>query len=212
MAEPTPAEPTPPNVKQADVKQADNKQTNNKQPGRRLHLGCGQRYIPGFYHIDARPWPHVDYVARIERLDFISDATVDLIYASHVLEHFSRWECLPVLKEWGRVLRPGGVLRLAVPDFAACAKLYYEHGLEDALNGLIGLISGGQRHPDDFHKMVFDEQLLSQLLVQAGFASVRHWDWRLTEHQDVDDFSQAYLPHLDKTGGTHMSLNLEAIR
>lgn len=179
---------------------------------RKLHLGCGRRCIPGFFHIDILPAPHVDLVGPVERLTGFSDASVDLIYASHVLEHFSRKQYREVLIEWHRVLAPGGVLRLAVPDFAACARLYYEQGLRDGLTGLVGLIVGGQRDEFDYHKMVFDESLLRADLLGIGFREVRRWDWRLTEHASVDDYSQAYLPHMDKKSGTLMSLNIEAVR
>ena len=117
-----------------------------------------------------------------------------------------------MLTEWRRVLKPGGTLRLSVPDFAACAKIYYEQGLEDGLTGLIGLISGGQRDGHDYHKMVFDEPFMKRALIGLGFRNVRRWDWRSTEHTEIDDFSQAYLPHLDKVNGLHVSLNLECDR
>ena len=90
--------------------------------------------------------------------------------------------------------------------------LYYEKGLEDGLSGLIGLISGGQRDEYDFHKMIFDEPFLTAALLRAGFKSTRRWDWRKTNHVDFDDYSQAYIPHMDKENGRLMSLNLEAIK
>lgn len=177
----------------------------------KLHLGCGPRYIPGFIHVDAQPATHVDIVGPVEKLS-MSDASVDLIYASHVLEHFGRHEYKAVLQEWYRVLIPGGVLRLSVPDFAACAAIYYENGLADGLTGLVGLVVGGQRDRYDFHKMIFDEEFLRRELLDVGFWEVRRWDWRLTEHADFDDYSQAHLPHLCKDTGRLMSLNLEAVR
>jgi predicted SAM-dependent methyltransferase len=177
----------------------------------KLHLGCGPRYIPGFFHVDIHPAPHVDLVCRVECLPF-ADSSISLIYASHLLEHFGRHEYRLVLLEWKRVLEPGGILRLAVPDFATCAALYYEHGLEDGLSGLIGLISGGQRDPNDFHKMIFDENYLRRDLLAMGFREVHRWDWHNTEHHSVDDYSQAYLPHMHKDDGRLVSLNLEAVK
>jgi SAM-dependent methyltransferase len=177
----------------------------------KLHLGCGQRYIPGFVHVDALPAPHVDIVGPVERLP-MANASVSLIYASHILEHFDRHAYKAVLAEWFRVLEPRGILRISVPDFAACAAIYYECGLADGLSGLVGLIVGGQRDDYDFHKMIFDEKFLQYALLDIGFREVRPWDWRTTEHFEVDDYSQAYIPHLDKQNGRHMSLNLEAVK
>lgn len=179
---------------------------------RKIHIGCGPKYIEGFLHIDMMPLPHVDVTGAAEDLHYLPDACVHLIYAAHILEHYNRKDFLEVLYEWHRVLLPGGVLRLAVPDFAACAKLYYEEGLRDGLSGLIGLIVGGQRNEYDYHKMVFDEPFLSGQLKEIGFKEVRKWDWRTTEHSHIDDYSQAHLPHMDKENGLLMSLNLEAVK
>jgi predicted SAM-dependent methyltransferase len=179
-------------------------------PSRKLHLGCGRKFIPGFIHVDIAAHEHVDHVAPVDQLDWLADESVSLIYASHVLEHFGRAEVGRVLAEWHRVLEPGGWLRIAVPDFAACAKIYYEQGLADGLTGLVGLICGGQRDEYDYHKMIFDEPLLSRFLLEVGFRETRRWDWRGTEHAHLDDFSQAYLPHMDKVNGSLMSLNIEA--
>lgn len=182
------------------------------EPSIKLHLGCGSKFIPGFIHIDSTHFRHLDHCADISRLPMYRDNSVSLIYASHVLEHFGRHEYLDVLAEWYRVLKPAGILRLAVPDFAAVAALYYEQGLSDGLTGLVGLVSGGQRDASDYHKMIFDEHLLGSSLLKIGFSHFRRWDWRSTDHSDVDDYSQAYLPHLAKDSGRLMSLNIEGIK
>lgn len=176
----------------------------------KLHLGCGVKHLPGWVHVDALAYPHVDHVGPVESLPFAADGSVDLIYACHVLEHFGRNEVAGVLAEWRRVLKPGGVLRLAVPDFAACAELYVA-GRLGSLNDIMGLLMGGQRDQYDYHKVLFDEASLTALLKAAGFSSVRPWDWRGTEHAEMDDYSQAYLPHMDKANGRMVSLNLEGV-
>ena len=178
----------------------------------KLHLGCGNRYIPGFYHVDYMDYPHVDRRGPVEDLGFLEDESVELIYASHILEHFGRYEVERVLKEWRRVLRSGGILRVAVPNFRAVVELYEREGLQNGFSGLVGLVCGGQRHPLDFHKIVFDKPFLTYLLNNAGFAQVREWDWRMTEHAGVDDYSQAYIPHMEKTAGRLVSLNLEGVK
>lgn len=177
----------------------------------KLHLGCGRRFIEGFFHVDALDYPHVDRRGPIDDLYFLTDGTVDLIYASHVLEHFGRNDMQRVLREWTRVLRPGGILRLAVPDFAACAELYCKGRLAN-LNDIVGLIIGGQRDQYDFHKMIFDKPTLTAMLRESGLRDIREWDWRKTEHSYIDDYSQAYLPHMDKEHGQLMSLNLEGVK
>lgn len=178
----------------------------------KLHLGCGVKHIPGFYHVDALDYPHVDRIGPVEDLSFIPDGSVELIYACHVLEHFGRKEYRDVLAEWCRVLAPGGVLRIAVPDFRAAAELYLDTSNDFALPQVLGLLVGGQRDQYDYHKMVFDEETLSAALIEVGFSFTRRWDWRTTEHSGLDDYSQAYLPHMAKDTGRLVSLNLEGVK
>lgn len=180
-------------------------------PITKLHLGCGTRHIPGWFHVDALNYPHINHRGPVEELSFIPDGTVELIYASHVLEHFGRMAYMDVLREWRRVLAPGGVLRLAVPDFGAAAQLYMSGSLARGIEDIRGLICGGQRDQYDFHSMIFDEADLTRALKETGFAEVRRWDWQATEHRSLDDYSQAYIPHMDKDNGTLVSLNIEAV-
>lgn len=178
----------------------------------KLHLGCGPKYIAGFTHVDALKFDHVDVQGPVDILPFAEDQSVDLIYACHVLEHFGRHEVDRVLAEWHRVLKPGGVLRIAVPDFEAAAKLYLSGTLSKGLYEVMGLVVGGQKDEYDYHKVAFDRRSLTDRLKSVGFSEVRDWDWRTTEHSQIDDYSQAYLPHMDKINGTLVSLNLEGVR
>ena len=110
----------------------------------KLHLGCGRRFIPGFIHVDLDDFPHIDYRHDVRSLPMFPDNTVKLIYACHVLEYFDRVEVTDVLREWRRVLAPGGTLRVAVPDFAALVRVYQTHGQLDRLVGpLYGRIAVG---------------------------------------------------------------------
>jgi predicted SAM-dependent methyltransferase len=172
----------------------------------KLHLGCGKRFIPGFVHIDAVDYPHMDHVATIDNLSFIPTDSVDLIYNCHVLEHFKRRDVDRVLREWQRVLKPGGTLRVSVPDFSKICEIYLR---QNQLDLVIGALFGRQDYLYNIHYNVFDFASLSRSLEQAGFVNVRRYDWRQTEHADIDDFSQAYIPHMDKEHGTLISLNAE---
>lgn len=175
----------------------------------KLHLGCGNRYVPSFVHIDLNDHPHIDYMHDVSNLTMFGDNTVDLIYACHVLEHFKRYEIENVLGEWYRVLKNQGVLRLAVPDFEAIVEVY--HRYKD-IEIIMGLLYGGQDDDYNFHHVVFDFKYLETKLKNIGFKVVRRYDWRKTIHKDYDDFSQAYIPHMDKKNGLLVSLNVEAIK
>jgi predicted SAM-dependent methyltransferase len=155
----------------------------------KLHLGCGERYIEGYVHIDAIKFPHVDHVYAVDSLPFIQDNTVDVIYNCHILEHFHRCDVERVLREWKRVLKPNGILRISVPDMMGLCEHYVKHrNLEDVVYSIFG----GADYMYNFHYNAFDYQSLSDLLRRVGFKGIRPYDWRQTEHAHVPDFSQAY--------------------
>lgn len=175
----------------------------------KLHLGCGSKYIPGWLHVDVVDGQHINLQHTIDALPMILDGTVDVIYACHVFEHYMRREAQRVLAEWFRVLKPQGLLRLAVPDFEAIAAHYTEHR---DLQAVLGLLFGRQESLYGFHHSVWDFPTLETALLATGFVDVHPYDWRATEHAWLDDYSQAYLPHLDKDHGRLMSLNVEATK
>src|SRR5689334_15016755 len=82
----------------------------------RLHLGCGPINAEGYINVDFAPMRHVHLMQSVERLRRFQTGSVDFIYASHVLEHISHRSTLLVLREWARTIKPGGTLRIAVPD------------------------------------------------------------------------------------------------
>ncbi len=180
----------------------------------KLHLGCGKRYIPGFVHVDLDTFDHIDVQTSLDDLSMFDDASATLIYSAHSLEYFDRYEVPDVLREWRRVLQPGGLLRVAVPDFEALVAVYQEYGTLDLILGpLFGRIEVETPEKRVFyHKTVYDFQSLKGVLEAAGFTDVQRYRWQETLHKEYDDFSQAYIPHMDKENGRLISLNVEAIR
>jgi predicted SAM-dependent methyltransferase len=172
----------------------------------KLHLGCGTKRIDGYHNIDIRYLPGVDEVNNVKFLRNYKLNTVDEIYASHVLEHFGRWEYKHVLKRWFDILKPGGALRIAVPDFESITEYYNE---TKDLNPLIGMMYGGQDYDENFHHIIFDFNTLSKDLYDLGFINVTKWD---TMEMQIDDFSKSFLPHMDFKNGKLMSLNILAIK
>lgn len=175
----------------------------------KLHLGSASKHIEGYLNIDIREMDGVDIVDDVKTLNKISNNSVDVIYVSHVLEHFGRWEYKDVLRRWFEILKPNGILRIAVPDFESIVMLYLK---TKDLNLIMGMLYGGQNYDENFHYCTFDFKLLKKELIDVGFSSVNLYDWRSTDHSNIDDYSQSYYPHMDKENGQLMSLNIEAIK
>ena len=89
----------------------------------KINMGSGWRnFGDDWIHIDGGDYEHLDYKS-ITNLQF-KDNSVSLIYASHVIEYFDRKEVLSLFKEWRRVLKTDGTLRIAVPNFENISQLY----------------------------------------------------------------------------------------
>lgn len=129
-----------------------------------LDLGAGPVSPAGF-----RPMGR-DHGSEIFPLP-CADNSADVIRASHCLEHFAHGRTLDVLKEWVRALKPGGLLQVAVPDFAKVAKNY----LDGVAQPTQGYVMGGQIDGNDHHGAIFDERELKKLLSDAGLVLLRDW-------------------------------------
>jgi predicted SAM-dependent methyltransferase len=190
------------------VSRAVHKRPHPVAPELYLHLGCGHVDHPRFVNVDGFPFPHVQYVRPVDDLSPFADGSAGLVYASHCLEHFPRATVPRVLAEWRRVLRPGGILRLSVPDFDRILEIYEHHDRD--IGSITHYLMGGQQNAFDFHNVVFNRRSLSALLQQAGLHDVREWTPGSDELTTFDDWSG----RLAELGGkTHLlSLNLEARR
>ena len=177
----------------------------------KINMGCGWRdFGKDWVHIDGGDYSHLDS-KDIFNLPY-EDNSVDLIYASHVIEYFNREEVKDVLNEWIRVLKPNGKLRLAVPNFEAMVNLYLNLGV--SLNQFLGPLYGEMPMSGEkiYHRTTYDYDVLYDLLESLGLKDIHRYDWRKTSHAEFDDHSQAYIPHMDKESGTLISLNVEAIK
>ena len=178
---------------------------------KKINLGCGWRdFGSDWIHIDGGNYSHLDSKNIID-LPY-NDNTIDLIYASHVLEYFDRTEAIDVLNKWHSKLKPNGILRLAVPNFKEIARLYIIEGYD--LSKFLGSLFGKMYMEEEliYHKTTYDFVSLSSLLSQFNFSQVNYYNWKDTEHAEYDDHSQAYIPHMDKENGTLISLNVEAVK
>ena len=136
----------------------------------KLHLGCGKRKWPGFVNVDLFGDP--DVRTDLKSLPF-DDASADEIHAIHVWEHFYIHECEAVMREWMRVLRPGGTMVLEMP----------------CQNNVFNLIRAGEKRPQlimwpffsdpqnirteyDLHKWLWSVEDITNFMAQMGFATV----------------------------------------
>jgi SAM-dependent methyltransferase len=151
----------------------------------RLNIGADRTQIAGFLSVDFNEAVSPDVLAEADNLPF-EDNTVDEIYASHVLEHMP-FES-QALQEWLRVLKPGGMLTVAVPDVDQIYYLYkhgakwgeyqmpmdevYVNAVAFGANLLAEVIPemkdmyGGPGHQ---HKQIFIHDMLLNRVLCAGF-------------------------------------------
>ncbi len=175
----------------------------------KINVGAGKRnFGEDWISVDSANFDHIDPFLNVH-LDSAFDNSADLIYTSHLIAYFDRAEVIELFKSWFRVLKPGGTLRIATPDFRALTEVY-ANGYD--LASILGPMYGRMKMNDEtiYHKTVWDSQDLHRALHDVGFTNFRHYDHRLTEHPNTgnredryDDCSSAYI------GDTLISLNVQ---
>lgn len=150
----------------------------------------------GFINVDIRKWEHIDLVLDVGSPLPFKDDSLSEILAESVLEHinhniigvppaFRMTNSIKVLKEWRRVLKPKGTLKLRVPNLEGVFKQYIA-GNMSAID-LIGYVYGGGEYPENYHKSGFDSRILSSCLRAAGFKEWKIMDAHTYSHKlDVD--------------------------
>lgn len=133
----------------------------------KLHLGCGDIHLNGYVNIDWRKTRVTDLVCDIRKLPY-PDNSVKIIETYHLIEHLPRHDFPKALKEWYRLLVPGGKLIIECPDFDDAVKEYIE-GNEKRLDNIFGL----QRFPGDAHLFGYNFKRLKKILESAGFKNIQ---------------------------------------
>lgn len=136
------------------------------QPPQLLNLGCGSRTHAAWTNVDfTSTGPEVIAHNLLDPFPF-ADGSFDAVYHSHVLEHFPRHAALDFLRECLRVLRPGGVLRVAVPDLELLARLYLEN---------LDLAAEGDQQAQARHEYVTINLLDQMVRHRSGGAMLEYW-------------------------------------
>ena len=164
----------------------------------KLHIGCGANYFKGWINIDNNS----DH--NIRKLDLnwdlrmpmpFEDGSIDFIYHEHFLEHLTVEQGRSAIKDFMRTLKPGGVMRIAMPDLEMCMKEYLN---PDWKNNPV-LKKWGLGHVQTKaellniyfrswgHKWLYDSEELARRLKDAGCFNIKQCDFRQSDYTDLQN-------------------------
>ena len=160
---------------------------------RLLEIGPGRKRIENFETLNIVGGPNVDYVYDAAKQLPFKDRAFDLIYASHILEHIPWYQTKQVLKEWARIIKPGGSLEVWVPDGHKICKVMLEadekktEGIPDNwkkknpnncpylwVNGRI--FYGVRNDYPSWHKAIFSYSYLEKIFRALNFSNIIQMD------------------------------------
>jgi predicted SAM-dependent methyltransferase len=199
----------------------------------KLNLGCGLQCPDGWLNIDSSMgarlskmpvvkkvlhkvlpsrWgilPNVEWPSNVMWMNItrefpFEENSVDCIYSSHTFEHLSYSEAAFVLKECYRVIKPGGVIRIIVPDLAQIVDNYLSYKervphlaakklLEETLyfeipvpNSLHGFIKFHFKRKNNHH-FLYDKASLAHQLEQAGFHDISEKNYGISNIENIKE-------------------------
>ena len=139
-------------------------------------------YFPGFQ------WPTIEVSSTPVRLNIgdvevegytkvglnteVPDGSVDEVIADHVLQRFSHRKTLDVLRSWAKALKPGGLLKVSVPDHDKLIQLYQA---QQHVTELESWWLGSQENEDQTNRAFFTEQALRNGLLLSGLTGISRW-------------------------------------
>jgi predicted SAM-dependent methyltransferase len=158
-----------------------------------INIGCGAKGLDGWVNVDGARLPGVTCVYDARRDLPFPDGSARGIFSEHFLEHVDYYEEAPrLLAECMRVLEPGGVLRIVVPDAEEYVQAYMAEGWE-AMRKLRGC--GDFRTKMEVlnevfrqgiqHKFAYDYETLAELCRRAGFSRVERAAFRCSSMPEL---------------------------
>jgi SAM-dependent methyltransferase len=163
----------------------------------RLNLGCGDKILPGYVNVDVAPsraGRAPDLQCDLRHLSPIATDSCDEVLSVHVVEHFWRWEVVEVLREWLRVLKPGGAMVLECPNLLAACEAFLKDPAGGARTGAeaqrtMWVLYGDPQWRDPLmcHRWGYTPASLREVMEEAGLVNVRQEpaQFKLREPRDM---------------------------
>lgn len=139
-----------------------------------LNIGCGTRKVKiegcdSTVNIDLRPEVNPDLVADVFSLPYEPES-IDYIYSAHFLEHFSVMDGRRILRQFHKLLKPGGKLWTVVPNLEyACVQILKDGAPDDTS---ADILYGHQEYTTNFHKNGFTKKSMRKYLEASGLWKV----------------------------------------
>jgi predicted SAM-dependent methyltransferase len=159
----------------------------------RLHLGCGKVHFDGWLNIDLDDGDAVDIKLDMTWPLPFEDDSCEYIFTEHMLEHLSVEQGLLFLKECRRVLKKGGVLRVAMPSLDRLVQSSHDGSWRDAdwlswpeyrhVRTRAEMLNMAFREWG--HRWLYDREELYRRLGEAGYQTVSDCAWGVSKHADL---------------------------
>jgi len=114
----------------------------------------------------------------------LPDKWADFVYSSHLLEHLNKKKGETLIKEIFRILKPGGLVRIIVPDLEFVVGLYNKGEKQRMLEDFFFIEQRGSSFAR--HKYMYDFELLKELLEKAGFQDVTRFEFQKGRVPDIE--------------------------
>ena len=170
---------------------------------KKLHLGAGTINLDTWFNTDLSPKVNekIYYLNMLKIPYFFDDNTFDYIFSEHNFEHFTLEELYKILKECIRVLKPDGIIRIAIPDLNKIIKFYQEENTtntqykewgiktfipfahEKKLKNKAIVLNNFFR--DWGHKFIYDYETIYDLLKVCGYKEITECKISKSRHKDL---------------------------
>ncbi|MGO1074481.1 class I SAM-dependent methyltransferase [Inquilinus sp. CA228] len=170
----------------------------------KLYVGSRDFKPDGYLTVDIDPAMKPDIIADITNMNAVADRSADEVVAGHVLEHIDWPDSFLAFAEFARVLKPEGVLKIALPDMGCLLRMLLSGDSAFHVMGLVYGI-GGRINRFEQHRYGFTPGMLVDILETLGFDQFDWWN------SEFGDASNGWIPRYE---GEHagVSLNLQAVK